>query len=547
MTRVFNEKSILVVLLLVFGVLLFIDLPGSHLFDPDETRYAEIAREMLATGDYLTPRLNGSHYFEKPPLSYWLNAAAMAVFGQSSYVARLTTRMATVGILLILIFSLSTSKNAGLWAALVYISSPLPFALGRIVLTDGVLTFALTMAFFSLRGMLLRFEEGRKTTVYQIGLGIGVAMAVMTKGLIGIIFPFLVLFLWCAIVGRWKYLKKITLSGATLLAVVLSIPWFILMERTHPGFSKYFFYQEHVLRYATNYAQRPGSFFYFPLVFIAGIFPWLIFFGKAIGEGFNIQRRYWVDHSDDLFFILWMFVILLFFSLSQSKLIPYILPAYPAMAAFLGKWMAESSKISRKLWSAQSIMLTAIVAASLLYALKSKLVIQQELQPFVIFICILLFVGAWGSSYLEKITRRAHVIYPFCWAGVYFVLILAVPNLSTRYSDFHLADEASKVGGDTIVCYQYFSPSFSWVIKDAAIPVAAYDGELASDGQRQPRLFWDADTFWRRWNSDEKIVVYVREKDAELFNGPRVKKSFRVAKNHRSFVLSNFKTDLKET
>src|SRR5579872_492632 len=148
-----SERRALIALLLVFVALLLAELPGSWLMEPDEARYAEIPREMLATHDYVAPRLNDAHYFEKPPLLYWANALSMRAFGLDAYAARLPTRLAALGTAAIVAFELETPAlpGWGLWAALILLSAPLSFVLGRYNVTDGLLTCAMTGAFFALR------------------------------------------------------------------------------------------------------------------------------------------------------------------------------------------------------------------------------------------------------------------------------------------------------------------------------------------------------------------------------------------------------------
>src|SRR6185437_3929943 len=160
------ERRILAALILLFSLLLFFELPGSWLIEPDEARYAEIPREMLATRDFVTPRLDSAHYFEKPPLLYWANAASIAVLGQSAFAARLPTRLAGLA-------------------------------------TDAVLTFGMTLAFLALRSFLMRREAGKGATGVLALLGCGVALATLAKGLIGIVLPGLVFLIWMALTGRW--------------------------------------------------------------------------------------------------------------------------------------------------------------------------------------------------------------------------------------------------------------------------------------------------------------------------------------------------------
>src|SRR5690242_10379753 len=201
-----SERRALIALVLVFVALLFAELPGSWLMEPDEARYAEIPREMLATHDFVTPSLNDAHYFEKPPLLYWANALSMRAFGLDAYAARLPTRLAALGTAAIVAFELETPAlpGWGLWAALILLSAPLSFVLGRYNVTDGLLTCAMTGAFFALRRFLAARERGARAPGALAALGACAALAVLTKGLIGIVFPGLVLLIWAGVTGRWR-------------------------------------------------------------------------------------------------------------------------------------------------------------------------------------------------------------------------------------------------------------------------------------------------------------------------------------------------------
>lgn len=533
-------KRWLIALIALFTFLLFLELPGSWLFDPDETRYAEIPREMLATGDYVTPRLNGSLYFEKPPLLYWLNAGSMALFGQTPFAARLPTRLATLGTAILLILFLSSSApNAGLWAALIFLSAPLSFALGRINLTDGILSFSMTWAFLALRAYLQRSEKYQRTWPAELALGTGMGLAVLSKGLIGIVFPVLVLVLWAAIHGQWGQVTRLLFSWAPVVCLAISLPWFVLVEKANPGFCRFFFIHEHFLRYATTEAARPGTLYYFALTFFLGFLPWSLLFIKAVWPLMTLRRKIWRRYPDESFFFLWFLSILIFFSISESKLIPYILPAFPAACALVGKKLGREPELSIP-WKIQAPLYLMIAAGiTVASTIKSVIFATYDLEIHAILIAMFL-VGAAGAGVIlsKKKSFLGHATHFFSWSGVYLVLVMAVPRLAEHYADYGLASKAQQTPSAYKVCYETFSNSFPWVQK-APVPVAKYAGEFPSIGERLPSLFWNQEQFFKRWNSPERLVVIVRKKSLEHFaSSPR--KPVILAANRRSFLVANF-------
>lgn len=476
-------NKILALLLVLFAGLVFFERPHSWLFDPDEPRYAEIPREMIATGDYITPRLNGSDYFEKPPLLYWMNAASMSVFGETPYAARLPVRLTTLATALLLLVALaSVSTAAGLWTAIVFLSAPLTFALSRVNLTDNVLTFFLTLTFLSLRDFVRREEDQKLTLLSEIGIGVGLAGSILSKGLVGIVFPAGVLVAWSVLTDRKRVLYKVLFSSAPLICIALTLPWFAAMETRHPGFNKFFFVREHVERFMTSSANRPGPAYYFIFAFLAGFLPWIVPFYRSAKKLVTRNLFALKQNQDDLFFGLWFLTIVAFFSLSKSKLIPYILPAIPAAAALAGKYLAKGNGL----------------------------------------------------------TFRKGLVTSLSCAGVFLILIFLVPTVAATYSDYGLAAAASRVGPDEVVSYRTYSQSLPWVLKKP-VPVVDFKGELASDNELSPSLFWEQKDFWNRWNSDERMAVYVHKFRLNEFALPTRKNFTIVAENRRAYILTNFK------
>lgn len=527
-----SEKKKLALGLAFFAGLLFFELPGSRLFDPDEARYAEIPREMLASGDYLTPHLNGSNYFEKPPLLYWVNAASMKLLGETPYAARLPVRLATLGTTLLLIFFLArqSTSNAGLWAALIFLSTPLSFVLGRTNLTDGLLSFSLTLSFLSLRGFLRAIEEDTSTLKYQLGLGIGIALAFLSKGLIGIIFPAAVLFAWTGLLGKWRLNWRVIFSWAPIIFLLIAAPWFILMEKTNPGFSRFFFIHEHFERFATHEAKREGPVYYFIITFILGFLPWTFFFGEALKPITTFRREKLKAYSNELFFGLWFASIIAFFSVSHSKLTPYIFPAFPAAAALLGKKLADSQSNFKAHWKIAKTFWAILIPVGVAYGIFSGFLGRYGLVAHGVAIGIFILAGV-GSG---KIFTQA-----ICWGGVFATLAFSIPKISADYSSFDLAITAQNSKADQIVSFGLYPQSFPWALK-RPLPVVDFQGELASDGQKSPALFWSRNQFWKEWNSDKKIIVCAHRDDLAKLNATAAIKPITVAENRKLVLLSNF-------
>lgn len=531
-----NERRALLLLLGLFLAVLFLELPHSWLFDPDEARYAEIPHEMLVTGDFVTPRLNGSHYLEKPPLLYWANAASLKLLGETPYAARLPTRLAAVGTVIALATSLG---GAGLWAALLYISGILPFALGRINITDGLLSFFMTAALLALRSLIRRRDAGQPTPMVEITAGVSLALATLTKGLIGFVLPGLVILAWGGLLRRWRVYRQILVSWIPVVFVLVAAPWFLLMERANPGFSRFFFIHEHFQRYATRVSDRPGPLYYFLGVFVGGFLPWTWLFGRPFVESLRDWRRDSGTGDDSLYFGLWLVVTIAFFSLSHSKLIPYILPAFPAAAALFGLWIARRPDETAGPWKIHAGVMTLLAVVGAVAGWHSSLVGELHLRFAVLLLAVLVAGGAWAAvAFSRRGWRFAVMAQAAVWMSICLVLVCAIPRLAMAYSDHDLAETALAMDADEVVNVLSYSQSFPWVLKHP-IPVVNFQGELASDGKKDPRLFWDEKTFWSRWNSREHMVVGVRPENLDVF-WPDDKKPTILARSRHMAIVANF-------
>ncbi|HEY1435573.1 MAG TPA: phospholipid carrier-dependent glycosyltransferase, partial [Thermoanaerobaculia bacterium] len=329
-----TEKTLLAALLLLAAVAWF-EPRGSGLAEPDETRYAEISREMQAAGDVIVPRLNGLPYFEKPPLLYWANAASLRAFGQTPWAARLPTRLAGLGTTLLLVLAVAArrGRSEGLAAGILLLASPIGFLMARTNLTDGMLTFFFTATLLAGRAAIERRAAGRPWLALAALTGAAAAGAFLTKGLVALALPGLILLIWTAATGRVTGLTALAVSPAPIVFLALAAPWLLMVEHRHPGFLQFFFIHEHFQRFATGTARRHGPIYYFVPVFAVGFLPGLSFF---VAGARRAARR----AEDGFFFLVWFAVVFGFFSLSQSKLPPYLFPAIPAAAAVAARGIA---------------------------------------------------------------------------------------------------------------------------------------------------------------------------------------------------------------
>ncbi|HTY68077.1 MAG TPA: phospholipid carrier-dependent glycosyltransferase [Alphaproteobacteria bacterium] len=353
----------LLLLALVIGGIYLVLLGQRPLSVPSEARYAEIPREMLASGDWLTPRLNGVKYFEKPPLFYWLQAADEAMFGRSEFAVRVLTAAFGVGGCLVVYVAgrASWSRRAGLLAAGTMATSVLYFELSRQVLLDMPVAFFLTATFTA---FLLGIRAPPASPARSRAMYLMYAMAAgatLTKGLIGIALPGLVVLTWLILTGRWSELRHVRLPTGTLLFLVLTVPWHVAVALRNPEFAWFYFVHEHVLRFLTPEAGRSEPVWFFIPILIIGWLPWVVYLPSAIWESVG---TWWADRrerSAELLVLLWFLLPFLFFSASRSKLIPYALPFFPPLSLLLGAWLDRALERERRLMRGALLLLSVLL------------------------------------------------------------------------------------------------------------------------------------------------------------------------------------------
>ena len=332
-------------LLIAVALIWFANLEYRTLIKPDEGRYAEIPREMVVSGDWVTPRLNELKYFEKPPLQYWATATAYTLFGEHQWTSRLWAGLTGfAGILLVWFAGLRLfGREAAGYAALLLSSSLLYVLMGHINTLDMGVTFFLTLGIV---GLLLGQVQADKTKQrnWMLVAWAGLALAVLSKGLMGLVLPGAALFIYCVVQRDFGVLKRMHWLPGLAVFFAITVPWFVLVMKANPEFFERFFIYEHYTRFTTKTHGRYQPWYYFIPILLAGALPWTVLMfdtmfrsvmerGRGRGlpdKTFNTQR----------FLLIWAVFIYVFFSVSGSKLPSYLLPMFPALALLMGKRIA---------------------------------------------------------------------------------------------------------------------------------------------------------------------------------------------------------------
>jgi 4-amino-4-deoxy-L-arabinose transferase-like glycosyltransferase len=324
----------ILLLLMIYSLIWFGTLNYRHLIPSDEGRYAEIAREMLVTGDWVTPRYNGYKYFEKPPLQVWATAATFQVFGIGDWQARLWTALTGFFTILAIGFTGTRIYNAraGWLAAVVLASSPMWVISGHFNSLDMGLSAFLVAALCSL--LLAQTSQNKSSCRnWMWACWVFMALATLSKGVIGAAIPAMVFVVYSISTWDWKIWARLRLFSGTILFLLITAPWFILVAQRNPEFLEFFFIHEHLQRFTQDAHSRTGPIYYFVPLLLIGIIPWVFQIPGALVQAWQERRR---EFSSGWLLVCWFVVIFAFFSMSRSKLPGYIIPVFPALALLIG-------------------------------------------------------------------------------------------------------------------------------------------------------------------------------------------------------------------
>jgi len=555
LTTSVSWKRDLLILTLFFGLLLAFRLGSYELGNPDEGRYAEIPREMVAANDYVTPRLDGVNYFEKPPFVYWCVAACLKLFGPSEWSMRVTPALfSLIGILATYAAARRIhGRNAGIAAAVVLGTSLLYFALSRILILDMVVSVLMSTALFCFI-LGIREPAGQKRRWLFYGLYASAALATLSKGLIGVLVPGAVMFFWLLLLNQWHRLRPFYLPTGALLFLAIAAPWHLLAAARNETWAEFYFIHEHWVRFTTTQHGRYQPIWFFIPIVLAGLIPWIGFLWQALKESVSGGWAKRKENADAWFFIGWAVFIFLFFSKSQSKLIPYILPVFPPLAVLIGAFLArrwndataETLKPGLRAFS----FVCGLLGAALCFIMLKQGVVRMSpeqmhaLRPIAFILAAILFAGGVIVPWLAaRRGVKAALISMTATIVLFFgVLTVAAPSIQKPGTkELARIFKEKSTPADRVYHYHGFFHDFTFY-SGQLVGLINYQDELElvndAAARQSGRFITDAE-FRIQWASPARLWVVARKRDTtELFADPTFQYHL-IAESRDHYLISN--------
>ncbi len=518
-----QKKNRLLVLGITILILMVYFVPlGRHgLLEPDEGRYAEIPREMIESGDFVTPRLNYVKYFEKPVMLYWMNAASFMAFGENEFAARFPTALcAVLGALITALFGASIyGRRAGVTAGAVMALSLLYFAIGTITLTDMPLSFFLTAALCS-----FYYGHIKNNRKWYLVFYASAALGLLSKGLVAIVLPGGIIFWYIIFTKKWRLILDALYLPGIALFFAIAAPWFYMVSRENPDFLYFFFIREHFLRYATKMHSRYEPFWFFVPMIPVGLMPWTGFFFSLFSKESVLRTPDNGDIKDaNIFLICWFSVIFAFFSFSSSKLIPYIVPCFPPLAVLIAADLDRM--IFRKKWHGKGLLLSIISgglfsAALITYTITGGRVDPSQALPFALAISAGLLAGPVIALFFTQKDRKGFdkAVAALCFSAVlyigahYGVYDIMGKTRSTKGISEVIIKE--KLPCETIAVYGEILQGIPFYTKERVMLIDSI-GELEFGAGKPEGKGWfpTAEEFLPGWKTKDRQFVLVIEKE----------------------------------
>jgi 4-amino-4-deoxy-L-arabinose transferase-like glycosyltransferase len=545
------------------GIALFLGLfyalwIGSHaLITPDEGRYSEVAREMVASGDYITPRLNGVAFLDKPVLYYWLQAAAIKLFGVKEWSLRLWP--AALGVLCAVMTyicgRLLFNRRTGVMAAIMLATSPLYYGGSHYanldlevasLISDSLLSFIAAM----------QVTSARLRNILLCAAYIFAGLAALTKGLIGIVFPAMIIGAWIIILNRWSILKKIHLISGFCLFFLITVPWYYLVQKANPEFLHFFFITQQVSRFLTmqEFNSKAAVWFYVPIV-LAGFFPWAVFLIQAIVKNIILLYRDRQRYAPELFLVLWLFIVFIFFSVPRSKTVGYILPVFPACALLTANylnqlWMQPKAPGIRAgviIFTVFAFVFSGFIIAAPWWS--AALETPPDFIPYLRYMAMVLTASS-GIALLLIRKKTLLPLFSFLTAAsgiLLLIFILSTPTINVKSIKPLALDLKSRLntGDEVAVFYKYYHDLPIYLERRITIVADWHASDIAQRDNWLREMWYgmvfqdtkewliQENTFWKRWGSAKHMYVVT---DADDYENMKAK--------HKVYVISRYNGDL---
>ncbi len=524
----FRQCGINGVIVVVAGFIWFLLLGYRDLVEPDEGRYAEIAREMLASGNWITPRLNGFKYFEKPPLQYWGSAISMALLGETNAAARVwCSGLGFIGALWVgFVGSRIYGRSAGYFAFLFSISTVLYAGMGHANSLDMGVSALLIIAMGALVLAQTERHQPNQERNWMLLAWAALAGATLSKGLIGLVLPGGALILYTIWQRDWALWRHLHLGKGLLVYLLIAAPWFVAVSQANPEFPHFFFIHEHFERFTSDVHGRTKSNWYFFAVFAIGAMPWLFsalnglikppFSWRAEAGKFEASRLLWV----------YAIFVFFFFSISHSKLPGYILPMFPALALLVGENM-----VKRKHFIADGIVAIIIAIVAFIFfiwkaddtakigRLASHLIL---FRPWILATAALTGVAGISTLLLRQHKNLVISIFALCALLGIQMLSWGYQSISELRSSRAIATAIQsyigKSGKDIVAIYDIhrYDQSLPYYL-GRTINLVGYTGELEFGINQEPQKWINNPDFLPLWFNSKQAISILSQEDYDLW------------------------------
>jgi len=486
--------DVFIITLIAYG-LYSIFLGSYPLINPDEGRYSDIARHMLETGNYITPMFNGIPFLDKPILFFWIQTFFIRLFGINEWALRLwPITIATFGCVFTYITGRRLfNRRTGWLGSIILLTSLFYFMMAHVADLDLTVAVFIAAALFS---FMLAVESPKKQQRWYFWLSyLFAGLAVLTKGLIGIVLPMMVIGLWVLLLNRWKVLLQMRLISGLIIMTAIILPWFFLVQQYNPNFFHYFFYDQQVDRYLTHHFNSRHGLWFYPFIIVAGMLPWSLYFLAGFFRKCKIIWQNRQDHQKDCFLLLWIISISVFFSIPISKTMGYILPVFPAIALITASNLDTYFR-HRQQESARLCLFTSILLAMLgivLFFLPKWLsnLPLAAIGPELHFMSIVLFISAIGLLLTMRSKAIFQMLVPIAAVLlIYPCLMYSIVNERKALGLVSSKPLALKLKAmlkpdDTVIFFDYYYQDLAFYLKHDVLLAGDFQHEKLRDHWRR--------------------------------------------------------------
>lgn len=525
-----------ILLLLIFSsIYFFIFLGTRHLSIPDEGRYPEIAREMLSSNNWITPKINGIPFLEKPILYYWIEVLFMKFFGINTWAIRAPIAIFGIfGITCLYSFGrVLYTRRVAILASCILATSPIYFLSAHYANMDLIVANLLWISFFFVVLALKQSRRNKNTRISMYCAYTFASLACLTKGLMGVAFPIMVIGIWIIFTNNWRSLKKLHIMEGFLIICILISPWLYLVIKENPDFLYFYFYYQQIYRFiGTGFNNAFGPWFYITVIMV-GILPWSIAIFPAIGKIIKTLNNIQYANSSIVLLLIWTISVFIFFSIPKSKIIGYILPIIAPLslliAFYFERLRQEKSIILRVLLCLINIITIQMSVALIFYPLYHK--------PYNLFLCklfiisgvILLLISTSSAIFNYKKNLSVCIILTIFYMAIFNITALvSVPIFDKKTSKPLVEAVVPLIRKDSvIVSYETYKEDLPLLLQRKIFITHEWNKDISKSADnwarefmygiqqyksnhkiKSPKYFITKNDFYNIWKNKKSIFVF---------------------------------------